>query len=179
MIVYCLFCETQKAAIVARILENRGMHRAFTPQILQRHRVKGQNLEKLYPLLPGYVFVYVEKELNPTLAFLGISGIIRRLGRKEDRFCLQGSDLDFAMKLYEKDGLVNQLTVFKAGDTVRLEDPLFNGCQGKISKVDYKKQRACVEFIFAGTNCRTWIACEFISPHPADGKTAKEEAPRK
>ena len=94
--VYCLFCQTKKAGEVAYILENRGLVRAFSPQIVKRQRVQGQNEDREYDLLPGYVFVYANEELNTTQYFSGISGIIRRLGLRENQFqlvdlkCVQG-----------------------------------------------------------------------------------------
>ena len=44
LFVYCLFCQTQKAAGIASILEKRGIMRAFSPQIIKRQRVRGENL---------------------------------------------------------------------------------------------------------------------------------------
>ena len=38
---YCLYCRTQRCERIAQVLEKKGMARAFSPQILQRHRVKG------------------------------------------------------------------------------------------------------------------------------------------
>ena len=160
--VYCLFCQTKKAGEVAYILENRGLVRAFSPQIVKRQRVQGQNEDRVYDLLPGYVFVYANEELNTTRYFSEISGIIRRLGLRENRFQLQNGDRDFAMQLYRKNGLVGEITVFKEGDLVCIEDPLFQGCNGKITRMDYKKQRARVEFEFAGNVCVSWVACNMM-----------------
>ena len=54
------------------------------------------------------------------------------------------------------------MTVFKVGDEVRLDDPLFNGCAGKITQIDFRKQRARVDYHFSGLDCFTWIAVEMI-----------------
>ena len=75
---------------------------------------------------------------------------------------LTGSDEEFAQNLLRKDGTVGQVTVFKVGDEVRLDDPLFNGCAGKITRIDFRKQRARVDYHFAGMDCFTWIAIEMI-----------------
>ncbi len=162
LFVYCLFCQTQKAAGIASILEKRGIMRAFSPQIIKRQRVRGENQDMIYSLLPGYVFVYSGEELNPTRDFAGITGIVRRLGEAEKRFLLENADREFALRLFEKDGTIGQLTVFKEGDTVHLEDPLFRGLNGRITRMDYKKQRARVEFEFAGNKCASWIACSMM-----------------
>ena len=51
------------------------------------------------------------------------------------------------------------MTVFKVGDEVRLDDPLFNDVAGKITRIDYRKQRARVDYHFAGMDCFTWKRC--------------------
>ena len=163
MFAYCLFCQTQKCRDIAHILEKRGVMRAFAPQIIKRQRVKGKNTDALYDLLPGYVFLYSDVELPDYRMFRGINGVIRRIGPEDKRYALEGSDLDFAMNLYRKNGVVGQVTILKVGDAVRLDDPLFNGCQGQITQIDYRKQRARVTYRFAGMNCFTWVACELIS----------------
>lgn len=163
MYVYCLFCQTQKCRSVAFALEQRGIPRAFSPRIINRQRVKGKNLDVTFDLLPGYVFVYTEERLTTFDAFRGVVGIIRRLGDAENGYELTGTDYDFAMRLYRKDGLVGHMTVFKVGDEVRLDDPLFAGCQGRITRIDYKKQRARVDYQFANMSCHAWIACDLIT----------------
>ena len=49
---YCLFCRTQRCEKIARVLEVKGMARAFSPRILQRQRVKGENIRKYADFLP-------------------------------------------------------------------------------------------------------------------------------
>ena len=162
MFAFCLFCQTQKAAWIASELERRGIGRAFSPRIVKRQRVQGENRDMIYDLLPGYVFVYSKEDINTTRDFRGISGIIRRLGDPGDNFHLAGSDLEFAMARYKKNGLVGQITIFKEGDQVLVEDPLFRKAKGQIEKIDYKKGRARVAFEFAGTKCFSWIAFEWM-----------------
>lgn len=177
MYAYCLFCQTQKCRYIARALEKRGVLRAFSPQIIKRQRVQGKNIERLYDLLPGYVFVYAEEKLQDFSIFYGMDGLIRRLGTPETYYLLTDGDYDFAMRLYQKNGLIGQMAVYKIGDTVRLEEPLFAGCEGRITRIDYKKQRARVDYHFAGMSCYTWIACELINaadPRDGDSLTADQ-----
>ena len=162
---YCLFCQTQKCGLIASVLEMRGVDRAFAPQIIRRQRRQGVNEDRVFDLLPGYVFVYSEKELagyDYLQLVEGISGIARRIGDREHNWALTGGDREFAMNLYRKNGVVGQFTIFRTGEKVRLTDPLFNGCQGTVTRMDMKKQRARVDYEFAGMHCFTWVACEVI-----------------
>ena len=163
MFAYCFYCQTQRCSLIASRMEQRGIERAFAPQIIRRQRRRGKNEDRRYDLLPGYVFAYSEREWESHEIMSGIDGIIRRIGNPEHRWALTDGDRDFAMNLYRKDGVVGQITVFRVGDTVRLDDPLFNGCQGTVTQLDHRKGRARVDYRFAGMNCFTWIACELIS----------------
>lgn len=174
MYAYCLFCETQRCRTVAYLLEHRGVaDRAFSPQIIKRARVKGKNVDRPYDLLPGYVFLFSETPLKDFTPFRGITGIVRRIGDPQNGWALSDGDFDFARSLLRKDGTVGQLTVFKVGDEVRLDDPLFNGCAGKITRIDYRKQRARVDYHFAGMDCFTWIAVDMIRDKEKEAKESE------
>ena len=162
MYAYCLFCRTQRCKVIARLLEIRGVDRAFSPQVVRRQRKQGENRRKRFDLLPGYVFIYNEERLTDYMLFTGMDGVIRRVGRRPDGYELEGSDLDFAMQLLEKDGLVGSMKACKIGDQVILEDPLFNGCQGRVTRIDYRKERAKVTFVFDKNNCSTWVSLDNV-----------------
>ena len=61
-----------------------------------------------------------------------------------------------------KDGKVGALKMVKLGETVQLEDSLFDGSEGVVTKIDYRKERARVDFRFEGNDCHTWIAIDGI-----------------
>ena len=162
MYAYCLFCLTQRCGTIAKLMEIRGADRAFSPQIIRKQRKTGENVARRFDLLPGYVFVYSEERMTDYRQFYGMDGVIRRVGRREDGYELEGPDLDFAMKLLEKDGVVGGMRVCRVGDEVALEDPLFSGCQGKVTAIDYRKERAKVEFVFDRNSCCTWVSLEDV-----------------
>jgi len=159
---YCLFCQTQRCGTIAKLMEIRGADRAFSPRILRKQRKKGENLDRQYDMLPGYVFVYSRKRMTDYRLFYGMDGVIRRVGRREEGYELEGSDLDFALKLLEKDGLVGAMKVCRLGDEVALEDSLFSRCMGRVIEIDYRKERAKVEFMFDKNSCSTWVAIENV-----------------
>jgi transcription antitermination factor NusG len=162
MYAYCLFCQTQRCEVIAKLMEIRGVDRAFSPHIIRKQRKQGVNVERRFDLLPGYVFIYNKDRLTDYRLFYGMNGVIRRVGRREDGYELEGSDLDFAMRLLEKDGLVGTMKACRVGDEVTLEDPLFNGCQGRVVAIDYRKERAKVEFVFDRNSCSSWISLEDV-----------------
>ena len=168
MYAYCLFCRTQRCARIAQLLEIRGAERAFSPKILSKQRKQGVNFDRERDLLPGYVFLFSEERLVNFDLFAGIEGIIRRVGRTETGYELEGADRDFAIGLLEKGGKVGALKMIKLGETVRLEDSLFDGSEGVVTKIDYRKERARVDFRFEGNDCHAWIAVDGIQTMKMD-----------
>ena len=162
MYVYCLFCRTQRCARIARLIEIRGGIRAFSPRILSRQRKEGVNVPTERDLLPGYVFLFSEERLEDYSAFTGIDGIIRRVGKTENGYELDGPDREFALRLLERGGQVGAMKMVKIGETVRLEDSLFEGSEGVVTKIDYRKERARVDFRFEGNDCHAWVAVDCI-----------------
>jgi transcription antitermination factor NusG len=163
---YCLFCRTQRCSRIAQLLEIRenGVRKAFSPKILSRQRKQGLNIDRERDLLPGYVFLFSDERLIDYETFAGIDGVIRRVGRTETGYELEGPDREFAFGLLEKDGKVGALKMVKVGETVRLEDALFDGSEGVVTKIDYRKERARVDFKFEGNDCHAWIAVDGIRP---------------
>ena len=160
MYAYCLFCRTQRCTRIAQLMEIRGADRAFSPKILSKYRKEGRNMDRERDLLPGYVFLFSEERIIDYAMFAGIDGVIRRVGRTESGYELEGPDRDFACGLVEKDGKLGALKMVAVGETVRLEDTLFDGSEGVITKIDYRKERARVDFRFEGNACHTWVAID-------------------
>jgi len=166
MYVYCLFCRTQRCSRIARLMEIRGVSRAFSPKILTKQREAGVNVPRERDLLPGYVFLFHDERLVEWDIFAGIDGIIRRVGRTEQGYELEGADREFALGLYERNGEVGAMKLVSVGEKVRLEDDLFRGSEGIVTKVDYRKERARVDFKFEGNACHTWVAVDVVRPLP-------------
>ena len=162
MFAYCLFCRTQRCSRIASLLEIKGVPRAFSPQILQKQRVQGENKRKYVDFLPGYVFVYTEEKLSDFTMFWGIDGVIRKIGQPDEWYELQGTDRDFAMELLEKDGVVGGMHIVKTGDDVHLDDPLFADRRGVVKRIDWRKERAQVDFTFRGNAYHVWVALEDV-----------------
>lgn len=173
MFVYCLQCQTQRCRIIAELLEKQGTLRAISPQIISRQRKHGKLEDHMYDLLPGYVFVYTEQQLENFDLFSRVDGIIRRLDSDAAGKGLSGADFDFAVNLYQKNGIVGTVTVFKEGDTVRVDDPLFQGYHGTVVYIDHRKQRAKIHFHFDGKDWTIWVACNVL--YQDAGKPEKPE----
>ena len=106
--------------------------------------------------------------------FFGIDGVIRKVGQADENYELQGSDREFALELLEKDGIVGGMRMVKIGEDVTLDDPLFSGNRGKVTRIDYRKERARVDFTFRGNECHTWVALEDVKKTPGPENLGNE-----
>ena len=152
---YCLFCETRKCESIAGQIETRLGFQSFSPRIIQRKWVKGVALEESHAWLPGYIFVYTEE---PVLPRFRVDGVLRCLGNEE----LSGNDLDFAMMIYEKKGVIGTIRLIEEGDRCRVADPAWRGMSGTVVKLDRGRKRCCVEFHFDDAQWRVWVGYELV-----------------
>ena len=171
MYAYCLFCQTQRARTIAQILEHIGIERAFVPQVVNAHRVKGHNEEKVYDLFPGYVFFYSKDLITDYDHICRLSGVIRILNHHDGGCALSDQDYSFAMGLYEKNGTIDKMRIVKAGDQVRVEEALFRNIEATVLKVDYRKKRAKIAYHFDKHDWTTWVACDVLYTENKDSNS--------
>lgn len=162
MYAYCLFCDIRRCKNIAAYLKKQGFEEAFSPQIVKHERKNGKNEKVVYDLLPGYVFVFSSEPFTDKESILSQNGVIRILSSSEMGY-LEGDDYRFAQKLFECKGIIDVVHMIKVGDTVSIKNDIFRECNGKVIKIDYRKQRAKVEFTLAGMTLFTWVAYEDIS----------------
>ena len=155
MYAYCLYCERQRCADIARLMESWHGIRAISPVIIQRKWKKGICQEERHDWLPNYIFLYPEEPLKDKIR---IPGIIRWLGNGE----LEGADLAFAQMLYEKNGVLGTVRLAEAGDRCVINDPLWNNAEGRILKIDRGRKRCCVEFTFDNLTRTVWLGYDLV-----------------
>ena len=170
MYAYCLFCETQRCKALSRMIPAYLMSLdpgyapiCYSPQIIQRKWIKGVMHEERHDWLPGYLFLYTVCEIPK----FKVPGLLRWLGNG----VLQGSDLEFANILYEKQGVMGILRAAEIGDRVQVDDPAWAGLNGRITRLDRNRKRCCVEFDFDGRTMSIWVGYDLVrtdeTVHPA------------
>lgn len=147
---YCLFCETQKCATIAHLIEYCLNIRCISPVIIQHKWVKGSVLEERHSMLPGYIFIYPREPLEKPLR---IPGIIRILGNGE----LQNEDLAFASLLQEKDGVIGSICLDVDDGYYTINDSFWKKVEGKVMKIDKERKRCCIKFFFDSIYHTIWL----------------------
>ena len=155
MHMYCMFCDTLRCTEIALLIEKTLGYRCISPVIIQRKWVKGTPVDVPHQWLPGYLFLYTEKAIDP---HLNLRGIIRFLGKAE----LKYEDREFARMIYERNGLIGAARVLQVGERCRLADQLWENVHGVITRVDRSKKRCCIEFEFDRVKRTVWVGYDLV-----------------
>jgi transcription antitermination factor NusG len=146
----------------------------FEPTVTNNITNSGENVKETLRLLPGYVFAYSEDiiSISDWDKILKTSGIIKPLGKESAQYDIekdeQGNsqsidyslkdkgDSDFAKLLYGLGGRLNQVHLKDDGSHCTLADNVWSDdIEATIVKVDRRKKRAKIMFMFEGRHFTT------------------------
>lgn len=145
---YCVFCKTgSENLVVQRISTMYDDVRAIAPVRIVHEKCKKRWIERERLMIPGYVFIYVEKEISFD-NFTNLTGTYKILEYQTGKRELIGSDYEYALWVYKHNGRIEPSKALFEGDNIKvIEGPLKDGV-GTILKLDRHKRRAWVEFDF-------------------------------
>lgn len=159
---YCIFCKTGVEKKIAENINKVDKNiKALAPiKIVQeKRRGKWESKERL--LLPGYVFLYSEDEINSEIRNK-VSNIYKLLNYEEGLRELMGTDYEYSMWLYRHHGSINSSKVLKEGKKVTvIEGPLLDGV-GQIVRLDKHKKRVWIEVDFDGIKRTLSLSAECV-----------------
>jgi len=111
--------------------------------------------------LPGYVFLYVEREL-PIKQKARAQNLYKVLEYEHGVAQLTGHDEEYAQWVYRHSGQIRPSKVLVEGDQVIAVDGPLKDCTGKIVRLDRHKRRAWVEFMFDGEKRSVSLSAEWV-----------------
>ena len=163
---FCLFCEMQHCKCIAHAAENVFGCRAILPMQIQHRSTDQGPRDVSRPLLPGYVFLYFEKDqpVPEPPVFRRLVGVIRLLSDSSSQYRLTGRDEQFALNLLSVGGVLGKTPVCREGDRVRIADGPYADLITRIRKVDRRHRRMQVEIPFANQLVTTWLEYDLIEP---------------
>ena len=161
--VQCLFCVTGREAGVVRTLEETEGVRAVFPQKVKLIWKKDAWVQELFPLFPGYVFVY-SHFLIPYTTLCADRNVLRILtyDREGKESCLNDRDRAFAEMILRTNGVVGVLDAVQEGSYVRVNEGALHDFNGHVVKVDKRKRLAKVEMDILGDRRDVWLAFHLL-----------------
>ena len=159
---YCVFCRTgAESAVAQAISQNDPELTAIAPHRILSERRQGQWVDRQFALLPGYVFLYVEREM-PVKQKAKAQDLYKILEYEHGVAQLIGPDEAYAHWVYRHHGQIRPSRLLVDGDQViAIEGPL-KDCTGKIVRLDRHKRRAWVEFEFDKEKRTVSLSAEWI-----------------
>jgi len=160
---YCVFCKTGSEKAVAQsvnTIDNRIEAIAPVCTLQEKHQGKWEQREHI--LLPGYVFLYAEEEIQVKLR-AEVLDLYKVLGYGTGLRELYGMDYEYSMWIYRHQGSITTSKVLTEGRSVRVVDgPLLDGF-GTIVRLDNHKRRVWIEFEFDGQKRLVSLSAECVS----------------
>lgn len=159
---YCVFCKTGAEKDIAhRVNTIDARIKAIAPVRILQEKRKGKWEQREQILLPGYVFLYAEEEIQVQLR-AEIPDLYKLLEYGSGFRELQGMDHEYSMWVYRHQGNINSSRVLTEGGIVRVIDgPLLDGV-GTIVKLDKHKRRVWIEFEFDGQKRLVSLSAECV-----------------
>jgi transcriptional antiterminator NusG len=163
MAVYCLWCETGCENRVGAGLERLGC-RVIPAKSEELVVHRGISKKVWRQLLPGYVLFESSEPLNP-LAWKRIyedEHIYKALDYADGTRELMGNDLRFALMLKRRNGRLAVSKAVRTGTKIKIIDGPLKELEGKIIKVNKRRNCAEIEINASGIINRMWLGFEMI-----------------
>lgn len=168
---YCIYCKTgteeklQKSLVKLLRDEYFGEVRILFPVRVLHERSKRVWGMVERPLLPGYLFLYLDgsAELDQFL-IKSSRDVFRILKNSDGTMQLRGLDEKYALWVYQHNGRFEpSKVIYKPGHKIKVLSGPLAEMEGKIVKVDRHHKRVVVAFMFGGVERRINLSIEVIS----------------
>jgi transcriptional antiterminator NusG len=177
---YCLYCKTGSEEKLVFLLKkdmrdyfSMDLDVVFPTRIInQRKRGRWASVEQ--PLLPGYLFLYLDDEVPFPLFIIKQERDAYKILRYSDGSMeLKEADAQYAMWVYNHGGkLMPSTVVYREGQLVKVLDGPLKDLEGRILKLDRHHKRVIIGFMFAGAERKINLSVNVIDLAPG------QEVPR-
>lgn len=155
---YCLYCKTGSEAKLVTLLKKSMLEylnvelEVFYPVRIMNQKKRGIWSEVAQPLLPGYLFLYLDDEVDfPTFLINQERNAYKILRYSDGTMALKDEDEKYAHWVYSYQGRFEPSTiVYEEGQLVKIIDGPLKEMVGQIVKIDKRQRRAVVQMMFAG-----------------------------
>jgi len=137
----------------------------MNPILIKRKWVDGEFKEVKYPLLSGYIFLFSNEQMDPTVVHR-LGGVQRVLQYGDKIFALAGYDEQLARWLARYDGRIGISQAIRVGNRIQVVEGPMKDNVGRILKVDMRKQCAKMEFQFCGSTFTVWTNFVWVETPP-------------
>ena len=162
MIVCCAYCSMARERAALESLSSCEGVVALVPIKIKKEKRQGQWQVVKKHLLPGYMFLYGSSE--DQLLDAARKARIRILRYTDETWELQGKDLEFALWIYENNGVAELSKVVRCGDTIKITEGPLADLQGCVTHIDLRRQLMKVKLDI--NDFYIWLSFDWAEPLP-------------
>jgi len=144
--------------------------RFYWPRRKLTIRRRGKRVETLAPVFPGYIFLETEHITDKLFATIKqLPGFYRFLESNDRIRALTGEDLELVAHFVRFGEVIGKSTVtFDENSRIEVKDGPLSGLEGRIVKVDRRKQRAKVRLDLYKDSFLVDFGFELLAPRASE-----------
>ncbi len=159
---YCVYCRSSFEHKVIEALQREYCEAKVTALYQDKWKIiNGHRTIKKQNMLPGYVFILSEEELEH-FRLNKINNVVRVLGRSEEGYLLKGSDIEFARWVFRNNGLIETSKGYSVDNKVVITEGPLKDLEGSIEHIDKRKQIMLVKLGFDGNDINAWLPFDWV-----------------
>lgn len=160
---YCVSCYSGNEQKVAKKIRRIVQDVTVIVPVYERDEKKGGKWQTCHhALLPGYLFLYMDRLLKTNLLFSigNLTGILRY----DDDTCeLRGGDLEFAKWVLKYQGSIGLSRVVMEGERIKVIDGPLKDYEGVIKKVNKHRRSAMIEIRVGKYIKDVWMSFQWFN----------------
>lgn len=167
---YCIYCKSGSEEKLLQLLtKEMRLNYPHSFDIFYPVRIINQKKRGVWsridqPLLPGYLFLYLDEEETLPLFLLHHERDIYKILRYSDGTMeLKGDDAHYADWVFNNRGrLEPSRVIYQPKQPIKVIDGPLKDLRGNIVKVDKHHKRVIVEAMFAGAMRKIHLSADFV-----------------
>jgi transcriptional antiterminator NusG len=163
---YALFVKTGEEEDMRKYLETLlpdiNMKILIPKRKLQERR-KGKVYEVIRTLLPGYVLVKTEMDVDFYYRLKKLPGLLKILRDESEPLPIPEHEIAVILALTNQGDVIDFSEVYKEGDRIKVARGPMKGLEGIIESYDHRKKRLKIRLEILGQVKKVDIGAEFVN----------------
>ncbi len=163
---YALFVKTGEEEDMRKYLETLlpdiNMKILIPKRKLQERR-KGKVYEVIRTLLPGYVLVKTEMDVDFYYRLKKLPGLLKILRDESEPLPIPEHEIAVILALTNQGDVIEFSEVYKEGDRIKVARGPMKGLEGIIESYDHRKKRLKIRLEILGQVKKVDIGAEFVN----------------
>ncbi len=149
---YALFVKTGEENLVKQRLDYRfkGDPAVMIPKRIIKERKGGKWYQRIRNLFPGYIFIRGNMNSEVYRKLWQVPGLYKLLCTDREPVCIPDNEIEVFRHLFGDDDTIAESDILMEGEQITVISGPLTALQGKILKVDKRKDRARVLINFLG-----------------------------